>query len=270
MESKGIKMEPREIITQDVRHNIALLVEYDGTPFCGWQSQKNGNSIQDALKKAIYDLTGEKVKLHGCSRTDAGVHATGHVSNFLSATKIPIDKIPIAMNSHLPMEIAVKKAAYQEESFHARFDAIGKQYRYSIWNEATRSALLRNRTYHVPRPIDIDLMRQAAEKLVGTKDFCAFMASGSEVKSTIRTLHRIQILEETPQIHMIFYGDGFLYNMVRILAGTMYYVGTGKISIDDLDGIIDGKDRTRAGKTLPSCGLTLEKVFYEKELFCQR
>lgn len=253
----------------DIPRNIALLVEYDGTPFCGWQSQKNGSSIQDALQKAIYKLTGETVKLYGCSRTDAGVHAIGHVSNFISATKIPIDKIPIAMNSHLPVEIAVKKAAFVEDSFHARFDAIGKQYRYSIWNEATRSALYRNRAYHAPRPIDIGLVKAAAGKLIGTKDFSAFMASGSEAKSTIRTLYQIDVFSEAPWIHMVFHGDGFLYNMVRILAGTLYYVGIGKIDVSDMNDIIHSKDRTRAGKTLPSCGLTLEKVFYEKELFCR-
>ncbi len=247
--------------------NIALLVEYDGTPFCGWQSQKNGNSIQDILQKAIYELTGERVKLYGCSRTDAGVHAIGHVSNFISATKIPIDKIPLAMNSHLPMEIAVRKAAYVEDSFHARYDATGKQYRYSIWNETTRSALYHNRSFHAPRPVCIDRIRQAAEKLIGTNDFSSFMASGSEPKSTVRTLYEINVSVDAPWIHMVFRGNGFLYNMVRILAGTLYYAGIGKIAVEDMDDIINSKDRAKAGKTLPACGLTLEKVFYEKNIF---
>lgn len=248
-------------------HNIALLVEYDGTSFCGWQSQKNGESVQDALIKAIFELVGEKVKLNGCSRTDAGVHATGHVSNFISAIKIPIEKIPIAINSHLPTDIVVKNAAYVENDFHARFCTSGKQYRYSIWNETTRSALYRNRAYHVSKPLCIDKMREAANKFIGTKDFSSFMAVGSEVKSTIRTLYKIDIISEAPQIHMVFHGDGFLYNMVRILAGTLYYVGIGKIKVDEIDSIINGKDRRKAGKTLPAYGLTLEKVFYEKKIF---
>lgn len=248
-------------------HNIALLVEYDGTSFCGWQSQKNGESVQDAIIKAIFELTGEKVKLNGCSRTDSGVHATGHVSNFISTTKIPIEKIPLAVNSHLPLDIAIKNAAYVEDDFHARFCTTGKQYRYSIWNEATRSALYRNRAYHVPQSLCIDSMREAANKIIGTKDFSSFMAVGSEVKSTIRTLYKIDIVSETPQIHMVFHGDGFLYNMVRILAGTLYYVGIGKIKVEDIDSIITAKDRRKAGKTLPAQGLILEKVFYEKNIF---
>jgi len=248
-------------------HNIALLVEYDGTSFCGWQSQINGNSIQDELIKAVYELTGEKVKLNGCSRTDSGVHALGHVSNFISSTKIPIDKLPIAMNCHLPMEIAVKRAAFVADDFHSRFCTTGKQYRYSIWNEPTRSALFWNRVYHAPRPMNVELMGQAASKMVGTKDFASFMASGSIVKSTTRTLFKIEIVDNAPMIDLVFHGDGFLYNMVRILAGTLYYVGIGKISVDDIDYIIRSKDRRLAGKTLPANGLTLEKVFYGQEIF---
>ncbi|MHB1483277.1 MAG: tRNA pseudouridine(38-40) synthase TruA [Saccharofermentanales bacterium] len=249
-------------------YNIALLVEYDGTGFCGWQSQKNGKSIQDALQNAIFILTGEKINLYGCSRTDAGVHAAGHVSNFHSSMNIPIQKIPIAMNSHLPLEISVKKAAYVDEKFHARFDATGKRYRYSIWNETARPALYRNFNYHTPRKIDIDLMRKASEKLTGTWDFAAFMASGSETVNTVRSLDNIEIDTFGPQINMIFTGDGFLYNMVRILAGTLFYVGIGKIDITGINDIIISKDRRKAGKTLPACGLTLEKVFYENDIFC--
>lgn len=258
-------MEPK-----DIPHNIALLVEYDGTSFCGWQSQKNGKSVQDTLLKAIFELTGEKVRLNGCSRTDAGVHAAGHVSNFISATNIPVNKIAIAMNSHLPEEIAVKRAVYVDEAFHARFCATGKQYRYSIWNAPERTALYRDRAFHVPRPIDIGIMEEAAEKLIGAKDFSSFMGGGSDVKSTIRTLYRIELVSDPPWIHMTFYGDGFLYNMVRILAGTLYYVGMGKIMSGDMEMIIDAKDRAQAGKTLPACGLTLEKVFYEPDIFGKR
>lgn len=248
-------------------HNIALMTEYDGTGFCGWQSQKNGNSIQDTLIRAICQITGETVKLHGCSRTDAGVHATGHVSNFFSKTKIPIDKLPIALNSCLPPEISVKKAAYVSEDFHARFCARGKQYRYSIWNEPTRPALFHNRAYHAPKPVCIEKMREAAAIMLGTRDFSAFMASGSEVKSTIRTLYSIDIQVDLPLIHLIYRGNGFLYNMVRILSGTLYYIGIGKIDVNDVEKIIEGRDRTRAGKTLSACGLVLEKVFYDEDPF---
>jgi tRNA pseudouridine38-40 synthase len=255
-------MEP-----DDKMHNIALLTEYDGTPFCGWQSQKNSRSIQDEMQKVILKLTGEKVSLHGCSRTDAGVHATGHVSNFFSETKIPIEKIPIAMNSLLPPEIAVKKAAYVDGSFHARFCATGKQYRYSIWNDSTRPALNRNFYYYTPRSLCVGHMREAAEKMTGTRDFAAFMASGSDARTTVRTLSEIVIIDETPKIHMVFSGNGFLYNMVRIMAGTLLYVGLGKIGAEEIEGIISGKERDKAGKTLPACGLVLEKVFYDHDIF---
>ncbi len=247
--------------------NIALLVEYDGTPFCGWQSQENARSVQDTLQKAIFELTGETVKLYGCSRTDAGVHASGHVSNFRSSSKIPVDKFSIALNAHLPAEVSVRKAATVPDDFHARFCAVGKQYRYTIWNAPARPALYRNRAYHAPRPLRIDLMEEAAADLVGTKDFSAFMASGSEAKSTVRTLHRAVILSAPPLVHLVFTGDGFLYNMVRILAGTLYYIGIGKLEPDSIVSILESKDRTKAGKTLPACGLMLEKVFYDSDIF---
>ena len=266
-DSENIPRDNHDAGEKEIQHNIALLVEFDGTPFCGWQSQANARSVQDSLIRAIFELTGEEVKLYGCSRTDAGVHALGHVSNFHSFTKIPIDKVPIAMNSHLPMEIAVKSAAYVEPDFHARFHAVGKQYRYTIWNEATRPALCRNMAYHSPRSVDLGLMTLAARKLIGTKDFSSFMASGSETKSTVRTLYDISITSQGPRIEMVFHGDGFLYNMVRILAGTLYYTGIGKIDVSAIDAIVESRDRTKAGKTLPACGLTLEKVFYEKEIF---
>ncbi len=248
-------------------HNIALLVEYDGTPFCGWQSQTNGKTIQDMLLKAVYEITGEKVRLNGCSRTDAGVHAAGHVSNFFSATTIYVEKIPLAMNSHLPREIAVRKAVYADAAFHARFCATGKHYRYSIWNAPVRTALYRDRAFHAPRPLDIRQMKEAAGMLAGTRDFASFMGGGAQLGSTIRTLWRIDLITEPPWIHMDFYGDGFLYNMVRILAGTLYYVGLHKIDASEMETILECQDRTRAGKTLPACGLTLIRVYYEQDLF---
>lgn len=248
-------------------HNIAILVEYAGTLFCGWQCQKNGKSIQDALQNAIFILTGEKCTLYGCSRTDAGVHAAGHVSNFHSSTRIPVDKMPIAMNSHLPPEISVKKAVYVDDNFHARFDAIGKQYRYSIWNDSTRTSLNRDFNYYTSKKLNIDLMRDASQLLTGTRDYATFMASGSETQNTVRTLERIDIITDGLRIDMIFSGNGFLYNMVRILAGTLFYVGAGKIDITDINDIIISKDRRMAGKTLPACGLTLEKVFYRQDIF---
>lgn len=251
----------------DENINIALLVEYDGTNYSGWQCQKNANSIQDALQDAIFNLTGEKVKLFGCSRTDAGVHAIGHVSNFMIKTKIPIEKFPLALNAYLPKDIAVKSAKIVDKEFNARFSSVGKIYKYNLWNEPTRTAINHKYTYHVPQNLDINAMICAANELVGTHDFATFMATGSQVKSTIRTLYSIDVVKIDNMISMIYHGDGFLYNMVRILSGTILYAGMGKINPFDIKDIILSKNRKRAGKTLPANGLVLEKVFYNPSIF---
>lgn len=247
--------------------NIALLCEYDGTSFQGWQSQRNNCTIQEAIQNAIYDITQEKVILYGCSRTDAGVHAKGHVSNFFSKTKISMDKLPLALNSYLPPEISIKEAAIVHNDFNSRFDTTGKQYVYSVYNNATKPALDRLRTYHIPRKLDMDKMRKAALYLSGEHDFAGFMASNSSAKTTVRTLYSIEIRENGDIIDFIFTGNGFLYNMVRILSGTLCYVGMGKIKPEDIPVIIDSKDRRLAGKTLPPYGLCLEKVYYKDEIF---
>lgn len=247
--------------------NIALLCEYDGTSFQGWQSQRNNRTVQEAIQKAICDITLEEVILYGCSRTDAGVHAKGHVSNFFTKTKIPMDKLPLALNSYLPPEISIKKAAIVDKDFNSRFDTTGKQYAYSIYNNATRPALDRLRAYHIPRKLDMDKMREAALYLSGEHDFAGFMASNSSAKTTVRTLYSIDIRERGNVIDLIFTGNGFLYNMVRILSGTLCYVGLGKIKPEDIPAIINSKDRRMAGKTLPPHGLCLERVYYKEEIF---
>ncbi len=247
--------------------NIALLIEYDGANYCGWQSQINAPTIQEEMRKAIFNLTGKNVLLTGCSRTDSGVHAKGHVSNFHIKTTIPMERFSLALNSFLPPEISVKKAAIVKADFNSRFDTIGKQYCYTIWNEETRPALLRNFSCHIPKHLNIDLMKLAAEMLVGKYDFATFMASGSVVKTTIRTIYSIRIETKGNVIFMRFHGSGFLYNMVRILAGTLVYVGAGKIDPSQIPYIIESKNRRLAGKTLPANGLMLEEVFYQEEIF---
>lgn len=251
----------------DNKRNIALLTEYDGSGFLGWQNQKNGRTIQEAIQKAIYDITGESVILYGCSRTDAGVHAKGHVSNFFSLTKIPERKIPLALNSKLPESISVIKAQTVAGDFDSRFCAKGKKYAYRIHNASYRPALDRNRVYHIPDKLDTGKMEMAASKICGTHDFSCFAASNSEVKSSVRTVKSIEIVVNKPGITIFVTGDGFLYNMVRIIAGTLFYVGVGKISPGEIEGIIESKDRRLSGKTLPPRGLCLERVYYDPEIF---
>ena len=246
--------------------NIALVTEYDGTAFHGWQSQKGLRNVQDELAKAISRCTGEAVRLTGCSRTDAGVHAAGHVSNFFTESRIPVEKLPLALNSHLPADIAVLGAAVVPDAFHARFSATGKRYRYRILYSPTRPVLERHRVCHVIHRMDEVNMLRAAAMLEGTHDFRAFMASGGEAKTTVRTIHSLQLSHQGPALDILVHGDGFLYNMVRIIAGTLYYVGIGRIAAEEIPAILASGDRRRAGKTLPAHGLTLEEVFYEENL----
>ena len=247
--------------------NIALLCEYDGTEFSGWQSQKNNKTVQEAIQNAIFAVTNQKTMLYGCSRTDAGVHARGHVSNFISNCKIPVGKIPLALNSKLPGTISVKKAAIVEPGFNSRFNSKGKKYSYSIYNSPTRPAIERFSKYHLPAQLDINLMREAAQKICGEHDFSCFMASKSEVKSTVRTVSSIEIIYNIPNVIIYVTGNGFLYNMVRIIAGTLCYVGLGKIEPEQIDDIIKSGDRRLSGKTLPPHGLCLEEVYFESDIF---
>lgn len=247
--------------------NIALLCEYDGTCFSGWQSQGNHKTIQESIQNAIYEITGKKVKLYGCSRTDAGVHAKGHVSNFYSECKIPLEKIPLALNSNLPKSISVLKAAYVPLEFNSRFHALGKKYSYSIYNSPIRPALGRFSKHHIPKALDVDKMRQAAANICGVHDFSCFMASNSTVKTTVREVYSIEIVKNFEDIIIYVHGSGFLYNMVRIIGGTLCYAGLGKIEPEKINDIIKSRDRNLAGKTLPASGLCLETVYYENNIF---
>ncbi len=250
-----------------MKRNVALLVEFDGTLLHGFQTQKNGRSVQGELEAAIAAVTGAPARIHGCSRTDAGVHAEGHVSNFRTASTMPAAKIPLALNSKLPDDISVLAAADVPAGFHARHDATAKTYVYRIWNHPSPTALRRVDTLHVPRPLDIGRMREAADSLVGKHDFSAFCAAGSTAASNVRTLKRVAVRRDAPLVEIEVEGDGFLYNMVRILAGTLCYVGLGKIAPGDVAGIVASRDRKRAGKTLPARGLSLRRVDYPEPPF---
>lgn len=242
--------------------NIKLTIEYDGTNYHGWQSQQNAIAVQDVVIKAIHKITGEEINLTGSSRTDTGVHAYGQVANFFTESRIPAEKFPFALNSALPEDISIKKAEEVNEGFHARFSAKGKKYRYLIYNSTFPSALMRNRAYFVPGKLNLDAMIQASEYFLGKHDFSAFRASGSDTKTSERTITGVSLKQAGETIEFEIQGDGFLYNMVRIIAGTLIEVGAGRISASEIPDIIKGRDRRKAGRTAPAHGLYLVQVFY--------
>ncbi len=253
---------------------FALLTEFDGTDFVGWQEQLNLRSVQGTLRRAISRLAKEPIVLTGCSRTDSGVHAAGHVSSFCTTVGIPTEKWPPALNSILPDDISVIDAfCFEEYPFDARREAMDKQYSYLILNRRNPSALLTRKYYFEPRPLDVAAMNQAAASFIGRHDFRAFMATGSEIKTTIRTIYELCVESDVAQRDcwvIRVRGDGFLYNMVRIIAGTLVEVGLGKIRPEEVAAMIVGGERKDAGLTLPAKGLRLDFVTYKQGLFGYR
>ena len=243
--------------------NIKLTIEYDGKEFNGWQKQPSKLNIQGTIEQAIKTITGEDVDLQASGRTDAGVHALGQVANFKTNSNIPIEKMSIAINCNLKKSIRIVKAEEVEERFHSRLSCKRKIYRYIINNSEIPSAIYRNLETHIPYKLDIEKMKQAVKYFEGEHDFKAFKASGTSSKSSIRTIYKAEVIKmPNNRIYIELTGNGFLYNMVRIIAGTLFDVGTGKIEPEDIEKIIESKDRTNAGKTLPPQGLYLVCVNY--------
>lgn len=251
---------------------IALVIEYDGV-LSGWQRQKNAPSIQETIEEAIRAITGEEVKLTASGRTDAGVHALCQVASFFSETTIPTERLPHAINSRLPQTMAVQEALEVPLDFHPRHDARQKTYLYRIYNAPVRSPRERRYAAHERIPLDLSKMREQAEKLVGEHDFTSFCSSGSEVENKVRRIYDIEVREESrcsgasssKVIAIEVTGSGFLYNMVRIIAGTLMEIGKGKAL--DIEKILEGKDRRLAGPTAPPQGLFLKQVDYGERLF---
>ena len=243
--------------------NIKLTIEYDGKEYGGWQKQPNKLNIQGEIERAIEEVTGEKVDLIASGRTDAGVHALGQVANFKIEKNIPIEKIPYALNSKLKKSIRIKKAEEVPEKFHSRYTCKKKTYRYVINNSVQGTAIYRNLQYHFPEKLDEEKMNEAAQYLIGEHDFKSFKASGTSSKSSVRTIYDAKVTRNGELVTIELTGNGFLYNMVRIIAGTLVDVGTYKIEPIDIKNILDAKDRLKAGKTLPPTGLYLVKVEYE-------
>lgn len=242
--------------------NIKLTIEYDGSGFNGWQKQEGQRTVQEEVEKAINKTTGEDVKLIASGRTDTGVHAYGQVANFLTGCTIPGDRFLYAVNDRLPDDIAVKSSEEVPRSFHSRFSAHRKTYRYVILNEEIRSPIYRKHAYHVKNELDFKSMKKAVKHFVGRQDFSSFVANRSNKEKNIRTVYSTRIRKNGNFIEFEIEGNGFLHNMVRIIAGTLVEVGHGKRSPDSIPELIGCKDRHRSGHTAPAEGLYLLKVFY--------
>lgn len=242
--------------------NIKLTIEYDGTNYVGWQSQKNGISIEDTIVNAIGAITGGEIKLFGASRTDAGVHAKGQVANFFTESKILDWKFSSAINNKLPKDIAILNSVEVNEDFHSRYSSVAKKYCYTILNRKQPPAYLRSFMEHCTYDLDFNLMESASKAFCGKHDFSAFKSKGGSVKTSVRTIKYIELTRNEDIITISIEGDGFLYNMVRIIAGTLIDVGRGRIPYYSIPDIIDSRDRNKAGKTAGASGLCLEKVYY--------
>ncbi len=245
---------------------ILLTVSYDGTNYAGWQLQENAVAVQQRLEEALFRLTGEAIRVTGASRTDAGVHALGQRVHFDTLSRIPADKYPFALNTCLPSDIRVLEGREVSGDFHARFDAKGKRYTYRIHNAPHASALFRNLSAHVPQKLDGERMRKALPDLLGTHDFAAFQASGGTAKTTIRTLSDVELVQNGDDWTLVVFGNAFLYNMVRIIAGTLMDIGMGRKEPDAFRKALQTRNRLELGITAPACGLELTRVYYEDEL----
>lgn len=243
--------------------NIKLTIEYDGKDFNGWQKQPTKLNIQGTIEQAIKQITGEDVELNASGRTDAGVHALGQVANFKTNSQIPIEKFAIAINSKLKRSIVIKKAEEVDERFHSRLSCKKKTYRYIINNSPEGTAIYRNLETHIPQKLDLSQMKKSIKYFEGEHDFKAFKASGTSSKSSVRTIYKADIYQENEKIFIEITGNGFLYNMVRIIVGTLVEVGLGKIKPEKIIDIIQQGKRENAGKTFPPNGLYLLKVMYD-------
>ena len=249
--------------------NIALFLTYLGTDYHGWQVQKNLPTVAETVEKAAAMIVGHPVHVTGCGRTDAGVHARCYVANFRTTSTIPVDRLPYAMNTHLPCDIVVTKAFEVHENFNAIGSCSRKEYTYQIYNSRLKDPFYVNRAWFYPKHLDEKIMQEAASQFVGTHDFAAFQAAGGTAKTTIRTLEDVQLSKAGDELTLIVKGNAFLYNMVRIIAGTMLDIGMGRIPEDAFRPALETGDRLALGITAPACGLELTQVFYQQPLIGQ-
>lgn len=250
-----------------MERNLLLFLRFDGRGFCGWQVQKKGlPTVMETLQNALEAVLGHRPAVKGCSRTDAGVSALEYGVSFRTENRIPCEKLPIALNIKLPDTVAVVRAIEVPADFHARYDCRGKEYCYRVRTTTIPDPFQVGLVYHLPYPFDAVRLDGAAAAFVGTHDFAAFQNAGSKMEDTVRTIAACRVTQHGDLLEILVRGDGFLYNMVRIMAGTLLEIGRGKIPPEALPEIIASCDRSRAGFTAPACGLLLQKVFFDENI----
>ena len=241
---------------------IKLTISYDGTNYNGWQLQPNGKTIQEEVERSVQNVCGGHHRVYGASRTDSGVHAKGQIAHFKTSTKIPREKLPIALNSILPQDISILKAEEVKDSFHAQFDAKRKKYRYTIYNSKKKDPFIERYALKVPYKLDVPLMRKEISALIGKHDFKAFQAKDKKERDSVRKIFSAKIKKNGSKIYFDIEGDGFLYNMVRNIIGTLIDLGRGYFPPGSMKKILKSKDRTKAGPTASAKGLALIEVSY--------
>lgn len=243
-----------------------LIVAYDGTNYCGWQVQNNGKTIEGELNRCLSALLKEDIQVIGASRTDSGVHGKGNVAVFDSETRIPGEKISYALNQRLPDDIIIQKSEEVEDDFHPRYCDTVKTYEYKILNRTFPDPMHRLYSDFIHYPLNIEAMKKAAMYLIGEHDFKSFCSAGAQVKSTVRTIYALDVQKDREDVvHITITGNGFLYNMVRIIVGTLTRIGLGYGEPEDVKSILEACDRSKAGPTAPARGLTLVEIKYGKD-----
>ncbi len=243
--------------------NIAMRLMYDGSKYHGWQVQKTEITVAETLEKALSKVCGHPVKVTGCGRTDAGVHARCYCANFRTDSRIPADRLPLAVNTRLPKDISVTDAVDAPEDFNAILSCVKKEYTYEIYNSRIRDPFYEDRAYFYPMKLDTEAIKIAAAQFVGTHDFKAVRSVGTETKTTVRTIHWCEAEWGEKTFNIRVCADGFLYNMVRAIVGTLLYVSEGKIDPRDITRLLDSGDRRLTGPTVPPQGLYLTRVWYD-------
>ena len=243
--------------------NIALILTYVGTAYHGWQVQPKDITVEETLEKACAKVVGHRVHMTGCGRTDAGVHAKRYVANFRTESTIPVDRLPYALNTHLPGDIVVTEAREMPEGFNAIGSCVKKEYTYLIYNSRIRDPFYVNRAWFYPKHLDEHIMQAAADQFVGTHDFAAVRSVGTDVRSTVRTVYYYEVERTGDILSLRVCANGFLYNMARAMAGTLVWAAEGKIKPEELGAILRSGDRTAAGPTVPAGGLYMTRLWYE-------
>ena len=246
--------------------NIAIFLTYLGTAYHGWQVQKNLPTVAETVEKAAAAIVGHSVHVTGCGRTDAGVHARCYVANFRTSSTIPVERLPYALNTHLPCDIVVTKAFEVHDNFNAIGSCSRKEYTYQIYNSRLKDPFYVDRAWFYPRHLDETIMQRAADQFVGTHDFRAVRSVGTETKTTVRTVYYFDITRDGDMIECKVCANGFLYNMVRAMVGTVVYAAEGKLAPEDIPAILESGNRTLAGPTVPPGGLYMTKLWYDEDV----